>query len=354
MSPGAPAASPDVPGVSPDVPGVSANAPGVSANVPGVSANVMVLAEHTDGLISDGTYELLGQARGWPPPWAGCPRWPSSAGATWPPSSARAATVVCMEHPALEQYVPEAYERALLEVLVQRSPRLLLLSNATVGLDLGAALSVHWDAPLVAYVSALGVDGGAVVATAQILGGKVLAEVELAGPRAIVTVLGGAAGATEPPTAGPEVVHVPPPAGLDALRMSFLQVVVAAAGDVDIGAADMLVSVGRGIESQENLDMARQLAEALGAALSGSRPVVDAGWLAKTRQVGQSGLKVKPRAYLAFGISGAPEHLEGMRRSELIIACNTDPGAPIFAVAHYGTTLDLFDLVPELVDLVRD
>jgi electron transfer flavoprotein alpha subunit len=80
---------------------------------------------------------------------------------------------------------------------------------------------------------------------------------------------------------------------------------------------------------------------------------VDAGWLPKTRQVGQSGLKVKPRAYLAFGISGAPEHLEGMRRSELIIACNTDPGAPIFAVAHYGTTVDLFDLVPELVDKVR-
>ena len=82
--------------------------------------------------------------------------------------------------------------------------------------------------------------------------------------------------------------------------------------------------------------------------------MVDAGWLPKARQVGQSGLKVKPRAYLAFGISGAPEHLEGMRNAELIIACNTDPGAPIFGVAHYGTTLDLFDLVPELVDKIRN
>ena len=266
---------------------------------------------------------------------------------------------MCVEHPALEQYVPEAYERALLEVLAQRSPRLLLLSNATVGLDLGAALSVHWDAPLVAYVSALEVDGGVVVATAQILGGKVLAEVELPGERAIVTLLGGAfssapGAATGPGAAAPEVVHVGPPASLATLRTSLRRVVPAAGGDVDISAADVLVSVGRGIESQENLETVLELAEALGVPLSASRPVVDAGWLAKSRQVGQSGLKVKPRAYLAFGISGAPEHLEGMRRSELIIACNTDPGAPIFAVAHYGTTLDLFDLVPELVDMVRD
>ena len=84
--------------------------------------------------------------------------------------------------------------------------------------------------------------------------------------------------------------------------------------------------------------------------MSASRPVTDSGWLPKTRQVGKSGLKVKPRAYLAFGISGAPEHLEGMRGAALIIACNTDPKAPIFDVAHYGTTEDLFDLVPELTD----
>ena len=136
--------------------------------------------------------------------------------------------------------------------------------------------------------------------------------------------------------------------------MSLRQVVEAEGGDLDIAAADMLVSVGRGIESQDNMEIVLELADALGVPLSASRPVVDAGWLPKTRQVGQSGLKVKPRVYLALGISGAPEHLEGMRNAELIIACNTDPGAPIFGVAHYGTTVDLFDLVPELVDKIRD
>ena len=321
-----------------------------------MSTNVMVLAEHTDGKISDGTYELIGQARELAGALGGATEVALLGPADLAGQLGSADIGVCVEHPALEQYVPEAYERALLEVLAQRSPRLLLLSNATVGLDLGAALSVHWDAPLVAYVSALEVDGGVVVATAQILGGKVLAEVELPGERAIVTLLGGAfssaPGAATGP--GPEVVHVGPPASLATLRTSLRRVVPAAGGDVDISAADVLVSVGRGIESQENLETVLELAEALGVPLSASRPVVDAGWLAKSRQVGQSGLKVKPRAYLAFGISGAPEHLEGMRRSELIIACNTDPGAPIFAVAHYGTTLDLFDLVPELVDMVRD
>lgn len=114
--------------------------------------------------------------------------------------------------------------------------------------------------------------------------------------------------------------------------------------------APLLVAVGRDIESEDNLGLVQELADALGAPLAASRPVTDLGWLPKTRQVGKSGLKVKPKAYLAFGISCAPEHLEGMRDAELIVACNSDPHAPIFGVAHYGTTLDLFDLVPALTE----
>jgi electron transfer flavoprotein alpha subunit len=180
------------------------------------------------------------------------------------------------------------------------------------------------------------------------------AEVELPGERGIVTVLGGAFSAANGQGDGtPEIIHLAAPTALDALRMTLLEVIDAAEGDLDITSAEMLVSVGRGIDSQENLEIVQELADALRAPLSGSRPVVDAGWLPKTRQVGQSGVKVKPKAYIALGISGAPEHLEGMRNAELIIACNTDAGAPIFGVAHYGTSLDLFDLVPELIDKAR-
>jgi len=314
----------------------------------------MVLAEHTGMRVSEGTYELIGKARELASALGGVTEVALLGPRDLLDQLGGAAIVVSVEHPALAEYLPEAYERAMLEVLAQRSPRLLLMSTATIGLDLGAALSVHWDAPLAAYVSALEIDHGAVMATAQILGGKVLAEVELPGERGIATVLGGVfSAAAGQPAGSPEVVHIVPPAELDALRMSLRQVVEAGGGDVDISVADMLVSVGRGIESQDNLEIVLELANALGCPLSASRPVVDAGWLPKTRQVGQSGLKVKPRVYLALGISGAPEHLEGMRNAELIIACNTDPGAPIFRIAHYGTTVDLFDLVPELVDRVR-
>ena len=320
-----------------------------------MAGNVMVLAEHTGKEISEGTYELLGKAAELAASLGGVAEVALLGPRDLAGQLGAAHTVACVDHPALAGYLPEAYEQALLAVLAERSPRLLLMSNATVGLDLGAALSVHWQAPLAAYVTALAADGDTVVASSQVLGGKVVAELELAGERGIATAVGGAFPAAAGQGGGsPEVVDVAPPAGLDSLRMSLRQVIEPQGGDVDITTADMLVSVGRGIESSDNLEIVQELADALGVPLSASRPVVDAGWLPKSRQVGKSGLKVKPKAYLCFGISGAPEHLEGMRNAELIIACNTDAGAPIFDVAHYGATVDLFDLVPALAEKVQD
>ncbi len=314
----------------------------------------MVLAEHTGKEISESTFELLGLARGLAASHGGSAEAVLLGPRDLAAQLGAADTVVCVDHPTLAEYLPDAYEQALRAVLAERSPRLLLMSNATVGLDLGAALSVHWQAPLAAYVTGLAADGGTVVATSQVLGGKIVAELELPGERGIATVVGGAFPASAGQGDGsPEIVDIAPPAGLDALRMTLRQVLEPQGGDVDITAADMLVSVGRGIDGQDNLELVQELADALGVPLSASRPVVDAGWLPKSRQVGKSGLKVKPKAYLMFGISGAPEHLEGMRNAELIIACNTDPGAPIFDVAHYGTTADLFDLVPALAEQVQ-
>ena len=311
--------------------------------------DVLVLAERVGKQIQDSTYELLGKARELAQAWGGKAEVALFGPADLAGQLAAADTVVSIDHPALSDYAPEAYEKALLHVLRERSPRLLLLSNATVGLDQGAALSVLWDAPLAAYAVGLTLDDGVPVATCQILGGKVFAEVALDGERAICTVIGGSFGSAAGQAGGsPQVVQIPPPPELDAARMSVQQVFEPEAGDVDITTADLLVSVGRGIGSKDDLELAQELAGALGAPLSSSRPITDSGWLPKTRQVGKSGLKVKPKAYLAFGISGAPEHLEGMRGAGLIIACNTDPGAPIFDVAHYGTTVDLFDLVPAL------
>ncbi len=313
--------------------------------------NVMVLAEHTGKQISEGTYELIGAARDLVAALGGQVEVALFGPRDLAAQLGAADRVLSVDHPALAEYLPQAYEVALTAVLAERSPRLLLMANGTPGLDLGAAIAVGWQAPLAAYVTGLAVDGGTVVATSAILGGKVLAELELPGERGVATVVGGAFGAEAGQAdAVPEVTEVSPPAGLDQLAMSLAEVTEPQGGDVDITTADLLVSVGRGIESKDNVELVQDLGDALGVPLSASRPVVDAGWLPKTRQVGKSGLKVKPRAYLAFGISGAPEHLEGMRDADLIIACNTDPGAPIFDVAHYGTTVDLFDLVPALTD----
>ncbi len=312
--------------------------------------DVLVVAEHLAGKLTDTTFELLGKAV----QLAGASGGQAVALLLGAPELAgelgAADLVITCDHPALAHFTAEAYEAAVAAVLAERQPRLVLLSTTTAGLDLAGSLSVAWDAPLVSYVVGLDADGDTVVATAQIYGGKMLAEVAVESVRTICAVTAGsfpaAAGRRDNPAAAVEAFAGPP--SLDAVRSTFVELVEPDAGDVDITAADLLVSVGRGIGSRDNLELVEELAGALGAPLAASRPVTDLGWLPKTRQVGKSGLKVKPRAYLAFGISGAPEHLEGMSGAELIIACNTDARAPIFDVAHYGTTLDLFDLVPEL------
>jgi electron transfer flavoprotein alpha subunit len=313
--------------------------------------DILVLADHLRGQLSDTTAELVGKAK----ELAGAAGGQAVVALLGAPDAAGqisgADTVLTVDHPALADYIPEAWEKTLVHLVNERQPRLVLIANTTIGMDLGAGLSAACGAPLVAYTVRLEADGSDIVATAQVYGGKLLAEVALSGDRGICTVVAGSFPAADG-GGSPTVESVPPPAGLDDLKTSFLTMVEPEGGDVDITAAEILVSVGRGIGSQDNLEEVQELADALGAPLSASRPVTDAGWLPKTRQVGKSGLKVKPKVYITFGISGAPEHLEGMRDAELIIACNTDGAAPIFDVAHYGTTVDLFDLVPALADKV--
>jgi electron transfer flavoprotein alpha subunit len=312
--------------------------------------DILVLADHLRGQLSDTTAELVGKAK----ELAGATGGQAVVALLGAPDLAGqitgADTVLTVDHPTLTDYTPEAWEKTLLNIVNERQPRLVLIANTTIGMDLGAGLSAAWGAPLVAYTVRLEADGSDIVATAQVYGGKLLAEVALDGDKGICTVVAGSFPAAA--GGGSPSVETVAPTGLDDLKTSFITMVEPEGGDVDITAAEILVSVGRGIGSQDNLEEVQELADALGAPLSASRPVTDAGWLPKTRQVGKSGLKVKPKVYLTFGISGAPEHLEGMRDAELIIACNTDANAPIFDVAHYGTTLDLFDLVPAMTDKV--
>lgn len=315
-----------------------------------MGSDIFVLVEHHEGAVHDTTHELLGKAR----ELAGASGGRAvgcllGSGARGLADGLAADAVLCIDHPALAEFVPEAYVAALAALVSERSPRLVLIANTTVGMDVAGALSARTALPLVAYCTDVALEDGGVVATSAVYGGKLNAELAVAGA-AIASVL---AGSFAPATGGAPAVEEVAVAGLDGLRTEFLRRVAPEAGDVDVTAEQILVSVGRGIGGADNIELAQELADALGGVVSASRPVTDAGWLPKPRQVGKSGNKVKPKLYLACGISGAPEHLEGMRDAELIVAINTDENAPIFDVAHYGSTEDLFDVLPALTEQVQ-
>jgi electron transfer flavoprotein alpha subunit len=218
-----------------------------------------------------------------------------------------------------------------------------------MGMDLASLLSTSLRRPLVVNCRDIRVEDHRIIATSQMCGGKLLCHAEIADGPAILTVLPGAFPAEQGKSDSPPAVQrIGPPVPLEGLRMRLVRLLEPEAGDVDITRAPVLVAVGRGIQRKENLPMAEDLARMLGGAVCASRPVVDQGWLPLSRQVGKSGMIVKPRLYLALGISGAPEHVEGMKDAELIIAVNADPKAPIFEVADYGATVDMFELLPLL------
>ncbi|TKX63413.1 electron transfer flavoprotein subunit alpha/FixB family protein [Halorubrum sp. ASP1] len=245
-----------------------------------------------------------------------------------------------------EEFDHNAYQAAVSTLADRLDAGAVVLPNSVNGLDYAPALAEALGVPVVTDAVGIDYDGGLTV-TREMYGSKVETTVDVAGDRFVITVRGG----EWPPAEGVgdatvEAADVDIPES--GARVTGFEEV--GGGDVDIADADVLVSVGRGIEEEENLELVEELADALGATLSASRPIVDNGWLPKNRQVGQSGKVVTPDVYIAVGISGAVQHVAGMKGSDTIVAINTDPNAPIFDIADYGIVGDLFDVVPELVD----
>ncbi|GBD30927.1 Caffeyl-CoA reductase-Etf complex subunit CarE [bacterium HR32] len=260
--------------------------------------------------------------------------------------------VLYADAPELEAFVPEVHLRVLEAVVRSRQPRAVLVANTSTGMDLAAPLAARLGVPCVAYCRRVWAEDGQVLAQSQVYGGKLVAEVVLEGPGVLAVVAGSYPAEAGRVSGSPAVEEIPLPP-LEGTRTRFVRFVEPEAADVDITREEILVAVGRGIGDRENLGLAEELAAALGGAVCASRPLVDNGWLPKNRQVGKSGLTVKPKLYLAAGISGAPEHLEGMRNAELIVAINTDPKAPIFDVAHYGVVGDVLEILSALTEEVR-
>lgn len=248
----------------------------------------------------------------------------------------------------------ELIRSALVKVVPRGS--ILLIPHDHFGIDLAPGLSIKMDSTFVSDVVAVdGVEGTQLRVVRQEFGGQVSAHVGCdISSGAVITVRPGAFKPQESIAVNGAVIDKSSEAGTLTARRRYLETQVAEAGAVDITKHSVLVSVGRGIQEKDNISLAEDLAEALGAAVSCSRPVVDAKWLEKSRQVGTSGKTVKPKVYLACGISGAFQHLAGIKGNPFIIAINKNPKAPIFQVADIGIVDDLLEFLPELTNKVRE
>ena len=247
-----------------------------------------------------------------------------------------------------EEFNHDVYAAVVTALFERLSPAVLVAPNSVNGLDYVPAVATRLSVPLVTDAVAVDADDGLSVVR-EMYGSKVETTVAVESDPAVLTIREGewpAAEGTGDPVVESVAVDVP----LSSIRSTIRGYEEVGPGDVDVSDAEFVVAVGRGIEDEENVELAEELADALDAPLAASRPVVDNGWLPENRQVGQSGKTVTPTVYLALGISGAVQHVAGIKGSDTIIAVNTDPDAPIFDVADYGVVGDLFEVVPELTE----
>lgn len=248
----------------------------------------------------------------------------------------------------------EVVRKLLVNVLPKGA--IVLMAHDTFGMDLGPGLSIKLDAAFVSDVADIeGLDGNALKVIRQEYSGMVSTHVacDISGG-AVINIRPGVFAPDESQSAGGTVEDKSGEAGDLTVGRRFLEVVAAEVGDVDITKSDVLVSIGRGIEDQENIEIAQELAEAMGAVVSCSRPIVDAKWLEKSRQVGTSGQTVKPKVYMACGISGSFQHLGGLKGSPFIVAINKNVKAPIFQVADVGIEADILEFLPELTEAIKE
>jgi electron transfer flavoprotein alpha subunit len=262
-----------------------------------------------------------------------------------------ASKVLSVEDPKLSNYNAVNYCAVLESLLKEQRPQAVLIGHSACGMEVAPRLSATLIWPLASDCIDIEVVDGSIEAIRRMYSDKVNARIGFRGAaNCLVSLRAGSFEDDIEAAYEGEVVSVESPLTAEVPARRFLEYVEAAAGEVDITQADILVSVGRGIGDAENLPQAKALAEALGATLSCSRPLVDQKWLPKERQVGTSGKTVKPKIYIALGISGAFQHVAGMKNAGTIIAVNKDPKAPIFNVADYGIVDDLFNILPVLTE----
>lgn len=313
---------------------------------------LLVVAEHRRGELREVTFEVLGLARSLAEhigASVACALLGFNVSGYAEKLAEYADKVLLVEHELLKEFNSDAYQKVLASMIKGRKPFLVVMGHTSMGIELAPRLAAELKIPLATDCIEVKIKGGEVAVTRQMYGGKINAELALRSSETyVVTARPGTFPMEAAKPVKGEIVKAETPLLEETKRKRFIEYVEPPKAEVDITRADVIVSVGRGIKDAKNIPLADELAKALGGVLACSRPVVDKGWLPKDRQVGSSGKTVKPKLYLALGISGAFQHVMGMKGSQLIIAVNKDPNAPIFQVAHYGIVDDIFKIIPAL------
>ena len=312
---------------------------------------ILVIAEHLKGALSDITYEMLGIGK----------LLADNLNTTLnvfiygkdikhlATNLSIADNIYVFDDPMLEMRSPDVNARIIGSLLKEKEISLVLIGGTNISSGIGPILSNILDIPFINFCKHIVIENDNMLVTSHLFGGKILTDIVLRDNQGIISIYPGSFPHESGKSTNPaNIIDVNYP--IPESRCKFINYIEPDTGDVDITKQDILVSVGRGIENQDNIGLAEELIEVLGGAICASRPVIDQGWLPISRQVGKSGMTVKPKLYLALGISGAPEHAEGMKDSELIISINKDSSAPIFNISHYGICADINDIIPPLIE----
>src|SRR3990170_2468341 len=320
---------------------------------------IFVLAEHRQGQVRDITFEILTKAS------AIAEKTNAELTAVLLGKGVKehaktlseyAKKVLLVEDDKLENFNSETYLKVLSTLIQQHKPLLTMIGHTSYGLELAPRLAAALNLPIVTDCIDLFFENENLSVTRQMYGGKVNVKVTSRKAESYIVTIRQAAFTAQKPaiSAGGQITEMLSPLTEEIATKRFIQYVLPPPGGVDIAAAEKLVGIGRGIKDVANMPQVEELAKAIGAVLACSRPIVDKGWLPNDRQIGASGKTVKPKLYIAIGISGAFQHVLGMKGSDLIIAINKDPNAPIFSFADYGVVDDLFKIVPSLKNKIYE
>ena len=314
--------------------------------------DILVLAEHLEGKLAPSTLELVTKGRELASQSGGALKaalFGHNAAGLAQDLATRGVQVLHADDPSLAEYTEGGYVQAARSLVDSVAPRVILAAHTAQGYDLAPGLAGVLGLPLVSNCVDVRLEGDKLVVARRLLNEKVQGEFELASDKPyVVTLRPGTVKPAEPAGGG---AVTPAAVSVDAskIRTKFLGLERPQVADIDIAAADVIVSAGRGIQKKENLPLVEEFAKLLGGVVGASRPLTDMEWLPKTRQVGQSGKTVRPKLYVACGISGAMQHVAGMKDAGLIVAINTDPSAPIFEIAHVGIVGNVLQLLPLVI-----